>query len=137
MTAKASALALVDESLPRTLTNDGTSSVELDHMQRRSHGLLSQQALVLRHYVMANVERAIAASPHTRLLRLLMIGTEHLDAACDLVGMFGNIEVVVADFDEARIEQAQRVARTSRVSDACLGRPSSKCRAEASTWLLR
>ena len=86
MTAEASALALVDESLPRTLTNDGTSSVELDHMQRRNHGLLSQQALVLRHFVMANVERAIAASPHTRLLRLLMIGTEHLDAACDLVG---------------------------------------------------
>ena len=120
MTAEASALALLDETLSRTLNEVGASSAELDHMQRRSHGLLSRQALTLRHFVMANVERVIAGCAPTRLLRLLMIGTEHVDAACDLVGRFDNVEIVVADLDETRVERTQRTLRSDYPRIRCL-----------------
>lgn len=106
MIAETSLAAFVDERLPRILNDDAAAATEVGQL-RRHHGLLSQQALMLRQCVLANVQRAIQSRPSSQLLRLLMIGAEHLDAARDLTGIFPNVEIVVADLDAARVEQAQ------------------------------
>ena len=107
MAGEAASLARVEELLGRIVAGDHTAPAELNTAHWRQLAIASTQARLLRDAVVGSVTEMLLQSGGDRLLRLLMIGADHIGAAIDLVERFPNLEITVADVDTDRLEQAR------------------------------
>lgn len=118
MIAETASLARIDELLPQIVAADPAAPADLHSAHWRHLGTASNQVGLLREAVSNSVAAAIEGAARDRLLRLLMLGAEHADAAQALANRFANVEIVVTDPDSDRLEEAQ----------LAMGEPSSRLR---------
>ncbi|MBV8192600.1 MAG: type I polyketide synthase, partial [Alphaproteobacteria bacterium] len=109
MVSEAASLARMPELLPEIVAGSDHVAQSFGSPHWRHLATASSQVSILRERVTAQLHEAMRACDRGRLLRLLMIGGEHVAAACDLVCCHSNIEVLVADPDADRLEQARLV----------------------------
>ncbi|GEP58632.1 type I polyketide synthase [Reyranella soli] len=107
MAAEAASLARIEELLERIVAGDPETPADLNTAHWRQLAASSSQSVLLRDAVLVDVESAIARGGNDRLVRLFMIGAQHVDAAIDLVEKFANLEITIADLDTDRLEQAR------------------------------
>lgn len=107
MAAEAASLARIDELLDHIVAGDAEVSSAFNAIHWRQLAVASTQSTLLRQAVLADVEAAIGRYAGRRLLRVFMVGADHVDAAIDLVDKFPNLEITVADVDTDRLEQAR------------------------------
>ena len=107
MVAEAASLARIQEVLGQIMSDDAKAASVLNSSHWRQLGSTSRQGLLLRTAVLTELETAISDCDGGRLLRLLMIGTEQVTAACGLIERFSNLEIVVTDPDPDRLDQAR------------------------------
>src|SRR5262249_23716048 len=67
----------------------------------------SNQIAILREEVGAAVRSALERGDKNQLLLLLMVGADHASLAAELVSAFLNIELVLTDHDNDRLDQAR------------------------------
>jgi acyl transferase domain-containing protein/NADPH:quinone reductase-like Zn-dependent oxidoreductase/NADP-dependent 3-hydroxy acid dehydrogenase YdfG/acyl carrier protein len=107
MAAEAASLARIDELLDRIVAGDADASSDFNTIHWRQLAVASTQSTLLRQAVLADVEAAFGGYASNRLLRVFMVGADHIEAAIDLVDKFANLEITVADLDTDRLEQAR------------------------------
>jgi len=107
MAAEAASLSRLKEILDRMIAGDVSVPAEFGSAHWRQLAAASRQIAALRTAVIADVAAAIARCEGDRLLRLLMIGAEHIAAAGELARRFRNVEITVTDRDPDRLEQAR------------------------------
>jgi len=107
MTAEAASLARIDEILVKLLSADKEAASELMSPFWRNLGLASSQTLLLRQSIVTRLNAMIGRVEDDRLVRVLMLGSEHIASGCDLINRFGNLELIVTDTDPDRLEQAR------------------------------
>jgi len=107
MTVEAASLARIDEILGRLLSADPDATEELTSAHWRNLGLASSQTLLLRQCVISHLSAIIEQAQDDRLVRVLMVGSEHIVSGHDLINRFGNLELLVTDVDPDRLEQAR------------------------------
>lgn len=107
MAAEAASLARIEELLERIVAGDPETPADFNTAHWRQLAMSSSQSILLRKAVLVDIERAIARAGSDRLVRLFMIGAQHVDAAIDLVEMFPNLDLTVADLETDRVEQAR------------------------------
>jgi acyl transferase domain-containing protein/NADPH:quinone reductase-like Zn-dependent oxidoreductase/acyl carrier protein/short-subunit dehydrogenase len=107
MVAEAASLARIQEILPRLVAQPDDAGELFASLHWRNLGVASHQTKTLHQTLLLELESTIRQCDPGRLLRLLMIGAEHVSAACDLVELFGNVELTIADTDPDRLEQAR------------------------------
>ena len=121
MAGEAASLARVEELLGRIVAGDRTAPAELNTAHWRQLAVTSSQARLLQEAVLDSVAEILSQCGDHRLLRLLMIGADHIDAAIDLVERFPNLEITVADIDKDRLEQARLLLADDYGRVRCLG----------------
>ncbi|WP_421998993.1 SDR family NAD(P)-dependent oxidoreductase [Reyranella sp.] len=109
MPLEAASLSRIDEIVGRLLAGDDQAPAELATVHARHLDTASRQSIVLRKAALGDVESMIAAAGETRLLRVLMVGADHAEAAADLVRRFPNVELILAELDGDRLQQARLV----------------------------
>lgn len=107
MGPEAASVSRLESIIGRLSDGDPTAVSELGSAHWRNLGLASNQISWLRDAVASDVAAAVSRNDSTRLLRLLMVGADHSATAIDLSARFANVEIVVTDLDEDRLEQAR------------------------------
>src|SRR5262249_62013475 len=106
MVAETASLARIRELLPELMACRGDPAAHFASAHWRNLGVAAYQMKLLRRAVLAELEATIARCEPGRLLRLLMAGSEHIAAACDLVERFPNLEITVTDPEPGLLEQS-------------------------------
>lgn len=85
----------------------GKQPIELGTHHWRQLDISSRQISCLRDAVLANVTAALEHCPADRQIRAIMVGANHVDAVGDLARRFPNLELILTDPDDDRLEQAR------------------------------
>lgn len=107
MAAEAASVSRLENIIGRLSDGDPTAVSELGSPHWRNLGLASNQISWLRDAVVSDVTASLSRHDSSRLLRLLMVGADHSATAVDLSARFANIEIILTDLDEDRLEQAR------------------------------
>jgi acyl transferase domain-containing protein/NADPH:quinone reductase-like Zn-dependent oxidoreductase/acyl carrier protein len=107
MAAEAAGLARIEELLGRIGGGEPDVPADFNTIHWRQLATASSQSRLLHQAVLADVEDTINRCRGDRLLRVLMVGADHVAVAATLTEQFPNIEVAVADLDADRLEQAR------------------------------
>lgn len=107
MAAEAASVSRLENIIERLSGGDPTAVNELSSAHWRNLGLASNQIGWLREAVMHDVAASLSSHDGARLLRLLIVGADHFAAAVDLSARFANVEIILTDLDDDRVEQAR------------------------------
>ncbi|MDB5487557.1 MAG: hypothetical protein JWQ58_1272 [Reyranella sp.] len=107
MAAEAASVSRLENIIGRLSNGDPTAVSELGSPHWRNLGLASNQISWLRDAVVSDVTASLSRHGNSRLLRLLMVGADHSATAVDLSARFANLEIILTDLDEDRLEQAR------------------------------
>lgn len=107
MGAEAASVSRLENIIGRLSDGDPTAVSELGSPHWRNLGLSSNQISWLRDAVVSDVAASISRHDSSRLLRVLMVGADHFAVATDLSARFANLEIILTDLDDDRIEQAR------------------------------
>jgi acyl transferase domain-containing protein/NADPH:quinone reductase-like Zn-dependent oxidoreductase/acyl carrier protein len=123
MAAEAASLSRLREILGRMIVGDVSAPAEFGSAHWRQLGTASRQIAALRAAVIADVTTAVERCEGDRLLRLLMVGADHVAAAGDLARRFRNVEITVTDRDSDRLDQARALMSDDQPRVRCLPWP--------------
>lgn len=107
MAAEAASVSRLENIVGRLSAGDPTAANELGSAHWRNLGLASNQIRLLRDAVIHDAAAALSLHNDARLLRMLMVGADHFAAAVDLSARFDNVEILLTDLDDDRLEQAR------------------------------
>ncbi len=107
MAAEAASVSRLESIINRLSKGDPSAVSELGSAHWRNLGVSSNQIGWLRDAVMTDVMAAVSHHDGSRLLRLLMVGTDHSSTAVDLGARLPNVEIILTDLDDDRLEQAK------------------------------
>ena len=120
MATEAAALSRIEEFLGEVVAGDPAVSTRFSVAPWRHLENASYQISILRDEIAAVVRAAVGQCDGDRLLLLLMIGAEHSSLASDLVAAFPNLELVLTDHDNDRLEQARAALGDDAPQIRCL-----------------
>ncbi|SKA25916.1 Acyl transferase domain-containing protein [Enhydrobacter aerosaccus] len=106
MIAEITGLARIDEVLHGIISGERNGAADFASNHWRHLSASSPQVQLLRQAVVGRLSEMMAAMDADRLVRGLMIGAEHIEVACTLMSRFSNLELIVTDADDSRIEEA-------------------------------
>jgi NADPH:quinone reductase-like Zn-dependent oxidoreductase/acyl carrier protein len=107
MGAEAASVSRLESIIGRLSEGDPTAVSELGSPHWRNLGVASNQIGWLRDAVARDVAASLSCHDGSRLVRLLMLGADHIATAVDLSLRFANVEIIVTDPDDDRLEQAR------------------------------
>lgn len=107
MIAEITSLARIDEFLGKVIAGEKEAANEFSSSHWRHLGASARQGQLLRQEALGRLDELLSAAGPDRLIFGLMVGAEHIDAACSLVGRYSNLELTVTDADTARVEEAR------------------------------
>lgn len=107
MGAEAATVSRFENIIGRLSDGDPTAVGELGSPHWRNLGVASNQIGWLRDAVVRDVAASLARHDSSRLLRLLMLGADHFATAVDLSTRFANVEIILTDPEDDRLEQAR------------------------------
>jgi acyl transferase domain-containing protein/NADPH:quinone reductase-like Zn-dependent oxidoreductase/acyl carrier protein len=107
MGAEAASVSRLENIIGRLSDGDPAAASELGSPHWRNLGVASNQIGWLRNAVAHDVADSLSRHDSNRLLRLLMLGADHIATAVDLSMRFANVEIILADPDDDRLEQAR------------------------------
>jgi len=107
MAAEAASVSRLESIIGRLSKGDPSAVSELASPHWRNLGVASNQIGWLRDAVTADVIAAVSGHDGSRLLRLLMVGADHSSTAVDLSARLPNVEIILTDLDDDRLEQAK------------------------------
>lgn len=120
MGAEAASVSHIESIIGRLSNGDPTAVSELGSPHWRNLGVASTQIGWLRDAVVRDVEASLSRQDSRRLLRLLMVGADHFATAVDLGLLFANVEIILTDLDDDRLEQARAAIGDSAPLVRCL-----------------
>ncbi len=120
MVAEAASLSRIDELLPQIVSGAPTSTASFQSSHWRHLGAAANQIRILRDTTFSTVAAALERCDEDRLLRILLIGAEHIDAAGALTNRFANIEITITDADTDRLDEARVAAGDSASRIRCM-----------------
>ena len=107
MAAEAASVSRLENIIGRLSKGDPSAVSELGSAHWRNLGVASNQIGWLRDAVTTDVLAAVSRHDGSYLLRLLMVGADHSSTAVDLCVRLPNIEIILTDLDDDRLEQAK------------------------------
>ncbi|MFN4018346.1 MAG: SDR family NAD(P)-dependent oxidoreductase [Reyranella sp.] len=107
MGAEAASISHLENIIGRLSDGDQTAVSELGSAHWRNLGVASSQIGWLRDAVTRDVADSLSRHDTRRLLRLLMLGADHVATAVDLSMRFSHIDITLTDPDDDRLEQAR------------------------------
>ncbi len=107
MAAEAASVSRLESIIGRLSKGDPSAVSELGSAHWRNLGVASNQIGWLRDAVTTDVLAAVSRQDGKHLLRLLMVGADHSSTAVDLSARLPNVEIILTDLDEDRLEQAK------------------------------
>jgi len=107
MSAEAASVSRFESIIGRLSVGDPTAVSELGSAHWRNLGVASNQIGLLRDAVVRDVADSLSRHDSGSLLRLLMLGADHFATAVDLSMRFANVEIIVTDLDDDRLEQTR------------------------------
>lgn len=107
MGLEAASVSRFESIIGRLSDGDPTAAGELVSAHWRNLGVASNQIGWLRDAVVRDVADSLSRHGRRSLLRLLMLGADHFAAAVDLSMRFSNVEIILTDPEEDRLEQAR------------------------------
>lgn len=107
MAAEAASVSRLESIIGRLSKGDPSAVSELASPHWRNLGVASNQIGWLRDAVTADVIAAVSGHDGSRLLRMLMVGADHSSTAVDLSARLPNVEIILTDLDDDRLEQAK------------------------------
>lgn len=105
MALEASALARIGEIMDRVI--GGAMHGGLDSPNWRQLDTASQQVRLLRGAVLEHLEEALQRGNQNQLVRVLALGADHASPLADFLEAFPNVDAVLTDLDDDRLEQAR------------------------------
>jgi acyl transferase domain-containing protein/NADPH:quinone reductase-like Zn-dependent oxidoreductase/acyl carrier protein len=120
MATEAAALSRIEEFLGDVIKHGSSASAKFSATPWRHLENASNQISVLREEVGAAVKAALEQCDPDRLLLLLMVGADHCALAADLVATFLNVELILTDHDNDRLEQARATLGDDAPQIRCL-----------------
>ncbi len=107
MALEAASLSRLEDVVAGLLGGDEEAAAELSASHWRLLGSTAAQVIALREAAVADISARLSRVEPERLVRLLMIGADHTSVAMDLCSGFPNLEILLTDQDESRLEQAK------------------------------
>lgn len=107
MASEAACLSRFEDIIGGLISGDPGTPAELSAPHWKQLNIAASQIVKLRNTVMADVEGRLAQCKSNRLLRVLMLGADHVSAAIDLCERFANLEITISDLDDDRLEQSR------------------------------
>lgn len=120
MAAEAASVSRLENIVGRLSGGDSAALNELGSAHWRNLGVASNQIRWLRDGVIHDVTASLSHHDATRRLRMLMVGAEHFAAAVDLSARFNNVEIILTDLDDDRLEQARAALSDSAPLVRCI-----------------
>ena len=107
MALEAAALAQLEKGLPRLLAGETTVDEAIGAGAWHSLEAASRHVAALRDSALEALRTMLMAVPADRHTRLLAVGAAHASALRDLLEEFPQVEAVLTDLEDDRLDQAQ------------------------------
>jgi len=120
MAIEAASLSRLDEIARRVFAGDRSVAAELRSAHWQQLNVAAAQIGLLRDTVVAEVAASVERAGRDRLLRLILVGADHVGVAMDLCARFDNLDLLVVDIDADRVEQARAALGGDTAHVRCL-----------------